>query len=46
MLKTLILKKIDNSGYNFEIVVGGINTNAPEDTTGPSVHLFERFKLC
>jgi len=33
-------KNLDKSGYNFDIVVGGINTNAPEDTTGPTVQLY------
>lgn len=31
---------IDKSGYNFEVVVGGINENAPEDSTGPKVQLY------
>jgi hypothetical protein len=31
---------IDKSGYNFDIVVGGINTNAPEDNTGPTIQLY------
>jgi hypothetical protein len=31
---------IDKSGYNFDIVVGGINTNAPEDNTGPAIQLY------
>ena len=33
--------KVDEkSGANFDIVVGGINSNAPEDTTGPEVQVF------
>jgi len=31
---------IDKAGYNFNVVVGGINTNAPEDITGPSIQLY------
>jgi hypothetical protein len=30
----------DKAGYNFDIVVGGINENAPEDTVGPEIQLF------
>ncbi|MDY0781385.1 type IX secretion system sortase PorU [Tenacibaculum sp. IB213877] len=30
----------DKSGANFDITVGGINENAPEDTTGPEMQLF------
>ena len=30
----------EKSGANFDIVVGGINSNAPEDTTGPEVRIF------
>ena len=30
----------DKSGFNQEIIIGGINENAPEDTTGPTVKLF------
>jgi hypothetical protein len=30
----------DKSGANFDIVVGGINTYAPEDNTGPIVQLY------
>jgi len=30
----------DKAGYNFDIVVGGINTDAPEDKTGPTVQLY------
>lgn len=31
---------IDKSGANFDVVVGGINENAPEDNTGPEIGLF------
>ena len=31
---------IDKAGYNAEIVVGGINENAPEDTMGPEIKLY------
>ncbi|MCF6182013.1 type IX secretion system sortase PorU [Lutibacter sp.] len=30
----------DKAGANFDIVVGGINANAPEDNTGPTVQLY------
>jgi hypothetical protein len=30
----------DRSGLNTDIIVGGINENAPSDTTGPEVQLF------
>ncbi len=30
----------DKAGANFDVVVGGINENAPEDTTGPEIKLF------
>ena len=30
----------EKSGANFDIVVGGINVNAPDDTTGPEVQVF------
>ena len=33
-------QSIDKGGANFDITVGGINTNAPEDTTGPEIQLF------
>ena len=32
--------KIDKAGYNFDLVVGGIDKNAPEDTVGPEINLF------
>ena len=31
---------IEKSGYNIDILVGGIDENAPKDTTGPEVKLF------
>ena len=31
---------IDKAGYTSDIIVGGINENAPEDTTGPEIQLF------
>ncbi|QOD62057.1 type IX secretion system sortase PorU [Polaribacter haliotis] len=30
----------DKAGFNFDVVVGGINENAPEDTVGPEIQLF------
>ncbi len=30
----------DRAGFNSDIIVGGINENAPEDTTGPEIQLF------
>ena len=30
----------DKSGFNNEVIVGGINENAPEDTIGPEIQLF------
>ncbi|TYP97363.1 peptidase C25-like protein [Tenacibaculum adriaticum] len=33
-------QQIDKSGANFDITVGGINENAPEDTIGPEVQAF------
>lgn len=30
----------DKSGANFDVIVGGINENAPEDNTGPQIQLF------
>ncbi|MFL0076634.1 type IX secretion system sortase PorU [Tenacibaculum maritimum] len=33
-------EKIDKSGANFDIVVGGINPNANKDTTGPAIKAF------
>jgi hypothetical protein len=31
---------IDKSGYNVDVVVGGINENAPADNVGPEIQLF------
>jgi Peptidase family C25 len=31
---------IDKAGYNFDVTIGGINENAPDDTQGPTVSLF------
>ena len=33
-------KVINKGGYNLDVVVGGINTNAPEDNTGPTIQLY------
>lgn len=30
----------EKAGYNFDVVVGGINPNAPEDTEGPKIQLY------
>jgi hypothetical protein len=30
----------DKAGANFDVVIGGINTNAPEDNIGPTVQLY------
>ena len=30
----------DKAGYNFDVTVGGIDENAPDDTQGPKVSLF------
>jgi hypothetical protein len=32
--------KIEKAGFNFDVVVGGIDENAPEDTVGPELKLF------
>jgi hypothetical protein len=32
--------EIDKAGYNFDVVVGGIDENAPDDTLGPEIKLF------
>tara|TARA_R110001583_G_scaffold145635_1_gene297565 strand:+ start:8650 stop:12459 length:3810 start_codon:yes stop_codon:yes gene_type:complete len=32
--------QFDKAGYSFDVVIGGINENAPEDTTGPIVQLY------
>ncbi len=31
---------IDKAGYNFDVVIGGINENAPEDNMGPQIQLY------
>ena len=31
---------LDNRGYNYDIKIGGVNLNAPEDTIGPTINLF------
>ena len=31
---------IDKAGYNFDVTIGGINANAPEDNAGPLVQLY------
>jgi hypothetical protein len=31
---------LDKTGYNTDVIVGGINENAPEDTLGPEIQLF------
>jgi hypothetical protein len=33
-------KIIDKSGHSFDVTIGGINSNAPEDNTGPVVQLY------
>ena len=30
----------DKAGYNFDVTVGGINNNAPQDNIGPEIQLF------
>ena len=30
----------DNAGANFDILIGGLNENAPEDNTGPTIKLY------
>lgn len=30
----------EKAGYNIDLVIGGINENAPEDTVGPEIKLF------
>ena len=32
--------EIDKAGYNFDVVVGGINKNAADDSVGPEINLF------
>ncbi len=31
---------IDKNGYNTDVIIGGINNNAPEDNIGPTIRLF------
>ena len=31
---------LDKAGYNTDVIVGGINEDAPEDTLGPEIQLF------
>ncbi len=33
-------ESIDKAGYSFDITIGGININAPEDNDGPKVQLY------
>ncbi len=33
-------KQIDRSGYDFDFTIGGIDSNAPEDNTGPEIKLY------
>ena len=30
----------DNRGYNYDVKIGGVNLNAPEDNTGPNIKLY------
>lgn len=30
----------DNRGYNYDVKIGGVNLNAPEDNTGPTINLY------
>jgi len=30
----------DNRGYNYDIKIGGVNLNAPEDNIGPNINLY------
>ena len=30
----------DQRGYNFDVKIGGVNPNAPEDNTGPNIQLY------
>ncbi|MEO9570770.1 MAG: type IX secretion system sortase PorU [Polaribacter sp.] len=32
--------EVDKAGYNFDVVVGGIDSNAPDDTVGPEIKLY------
>ncbi|GAB1307560.1 type IX secretion system sortase PorU [Urechidicola sp. KH5] len=31
---------VDKAGYNFDVTIGGINLDAPEDNLGPDIELF------
>ncbi len=31
---------LDKAGYNFDVTIGGINENAPEDNLGPRIQLY------
>ncbi len=31
---------VDKNGYNTDIIIGGINNNAPEDNIGPTIRLY------
>jgi hypothetical protein len=33
-------KNVDRSGYDFDITIGGIDSDAPEDNTGPEIRLY------
>ncbi|PQJ72096.1 type IX secretion system sortase PorU [Polaribacter butkevichii] len=33
-------KEVDKAGYNVDVVVGGIDENAPDDTVGPEIKLY------
>lgn len=33
-------KQTDKAGYDFDITIGGIDSNAPDDNTGPEIKLF------
>ena len=32
--------EIDKAGYNFDVTVGGVDKNAPDDTVGPEITLY------
>ena len=33
-------KQSDRTGYDFNIIIGGINSNAPDDNVGPNIQLY------
>ncbi len=33
-------KSLDKSGYNLDVFIGGIDSNAPEDTEGPGIKIY------